>query len=205
MKKHQIYPISRASIPARSAMWRRLRDEGWPIVASWIDEAGPGESLNREALLTRCFEEIVQATAVIMYVEITDLPLKIAFGEACIALEHRIPIHLVAEGVHESLLGLEPHSLVYRWPTVDAALWAAQPMSTTYLIEHPARFADLRPLGETAARFAQEYQNDPGPMCACGHPEHAHYVKDRDHSRAGCSGRPGCSCRGFAAQPFEDR
>ena len=39
------YIASRASIRARAARWRHLRDvEGWHIVSSWIDEDGEGET-----------------------------------------------------------------------------------------------------------------------------------------------------------------
>src|SRR5690349_2919340 len=38
------YAISRASLPERVDMWKRLRDSGVNIIATWIDEAGPGQT-----------------------------------------------------------------------------------------------------------------------------------------------------------------
>jgi hypothetical protein len=81
-----IYVASRASLPERPAMWRRLRDEGWNIVSTWIDEAGDGETDDFSELWNRITREIQSACKVVLYAEQCDFPLKGAIVEAGIAL-----------------------------------------------------------------------------------------------------------------------
>lgn len=82
----EIYVASRASIQERSAMWRQLRDDGVPIISSWIDEAGPGQTASMEKLWERIQQEVAQCCGLILYAEQGDLPLKGAFIEAGMAL-----------------------------------------------------------------------------------------------------------------------
>jgi hypothetical protein len=81
-----IYVASRASIPERPAMWRRLRDAGWQINSSWIDEAGDGETLDFTDLWERVAREISEARRVVLYAETSDFPLKGALVEVGIAM-----------------------------------------------------------------------------------------------------------------------
>ena len=100
------YIASRASLPERSAAWRRLRDvDGWKITSTWIDEAGAGETVDLGLLWERIAAEIEQSERLVLYVEPGDFPLKGALIEVGIALAHRIPIRVVAPGV-----ALEPQS-----------------------------------------------------------------------------------------------
>lgn len=56
------YIASRASLPERSAAWRRLRDvDGWKLTCSWIDEAGVGETADLGALWSRIEAEVAQS------------------------------------------------------------------------------------------------------------------------------------------------
>lgn len=100
-----LYVASRASLPARAAMWRALREAGWPIVATWIDEAGEGETENFTELWARIESEIRSARGVIVYAEPGDFPLKGAYLEAGIALGAGLPVAVVMPGVD-----LEPRS-----------------------------------------------------------------------------------------------
>src|SRR5438093_12904578 len=46
----QIFVASRTR---HAAKWRSLRDAGWPIISTWIDEAGPGQSRSLRSLALR--------------------------------------------------------------------------------------------------------------------------------------------------------
>lgn len=81
-----VYVASRASVPERAAMWRKLRSKGIPITSSWIDEDGAGETADFSDLWKRITTEIAQATALILYAQPGDFPLKGALIEAGIAL-----------------------------------------------------------------------------------------------------------------------
>lgn len=81
-----IYVASRASIPERAAMWHRLRDDGWQITSSWIDEAGEGETADFTDLWDRIMREIAAANKLVLFAEAGDFPLKGAILEAGIAL-----------------------------------------------------------------------------------------------------------------------
>lgn len=93
-----IYVASRASVPERSAMWRRLRSEGWPIVSTWIDESGEGETADFADLWHRIEREIQCCDGLILYAERDDFPLKGALVEVGIALGLGKPIAVVLAG-----------------------------------------------------------------------------------------------------------
>lgn len=56
-----IYVASRASIPERGAMWRHYRSRGVPIISSWIDEDGEGETSDFTLLWMRIESEIAES------------------------------------------------------------------------------------------------------------------------------------------------
>ena len=94
------YIASRASIRARAARWRHLRDvEGWHIVSSWIDEDGAGETDDFGELWLRIGDEVRGAERLILYVEPDDFPLKGALVEVGLALGAGVKIFVVAPGV----------------------------------------------------------------------------------------------------------
>jgi len=100
MSNSGTYIASRASLPERSAAWRRLRDvDGWKITSSWIDEAGIGETVDLGQLWERIESEIRRSERLVLYVEPDDFPLKGALIEVGMAIAHRIPIRVVAPGV----------------------------------------------------------------------------------------------------------
>lgn len=95
-----IYVASRASIPARSEMWRNLRDDyGWQITSTWIDEAGEGETADFTELWDRIMLEITAARKVVLYAQKDDFPLKGAILEAGIALGMGKPVICCLPGV----------------------------------------------------------------------------------------------------------
>jgi len=119
VKKNGFYVASRASNPERPAMWREYRDDGVPIVSTWIDEAGEGQTVDISELWQRIDTEIASAAALILYVESGDFPLKGAFVEIGMAIAHGLPIYVVAPDVR-----LEPRSLR------PLGSWAAHPSVT---------------------------------------------------------------------------
>ncbi|MFY2597169.1 hypothetical protein ACOTHJ_12965 [Achromobacter xylosoxidans] len=94
-----IYGASRASIPERPAMWRQLREEGWPIISTWIDEADVGATGDFAELWARIEREIRQAAGLMLYAEASDFPLKGALIEVGIALGAGKPVAVVAPDV----------------------------------------------------------------------------------------------------------
>lgn len=97
--KSPVYVASRASVPARSAMWRELRSAGWNITSSWIDEAGEGETEDFTELWDRIMREIAAADKLVLYAEQSDFPLKGAIVEAGIALGMGKPVVVCLPGV----------------------------------------------------------------------------------------------------------
>ena len=98
-KAGPIYVASRASIPARSIMWKQLRIDGWQITSSWIDEAGEGETEDFTELWDRIMREIGAARKLVLYAEQDDFPLKGAILEAGIALGMGKPVIVCLPGV----------------------------------------------------------------------------------------------------------
>lgn len=123
------YIASRASIPERSARWRRLRDEdGWKVTSSWIDEAGAGETSDLGSLWERIAAEVARSERLVLYVEPGDFPLKGALIEVGMALAHLVPIYVVAPGVVLEPTSFRPigswvrHPLVTFCETMEEAL-----------------------------------------------------------------------------------
>lgn len=97
-----IYVASRASVPERPSLWKRLRAEGWPITSTWIDEAGVGETADLNELWTRIEAEIRAASCLILYAEYNDFPLKGAFIECGMAIGMGKPVAVVLDFVPEA-------------------------------------------------------------------------------------------------------
>ena len=123
-----IYVASRASIPERAAMWRKLRDEGAPIISPWIDEAGEDETASFEELWDRIHGEISRSTFLVLYAESSDFPLKGALVEVGMALGLGIRVRCVLPGVKLEARTSRPlgswfeHRKVRRFDTLNDAL-----------------------------------------------------------------------------------
>jgi hypothetical protein len=61
-----IYIASKAKHGAR---WVSLREQGWPICSTWIDESGEGETQDVRDLWDRCVNESASADVLILYAE----------------------------------------------------------------------------------------------------------------------------------------
>lgn len=94
-----IYVASRASVPERPAMWRKLRDaHGWNITSTWIDEAGEGETGDFAELWTRIEAEIDKSEGLILFAKQADFPLKGALIEVGMAIGMRKPVAVCLSG-----------------------------------------------------------------------------------------------------------
>lgn len=113
----KLYVASRASIPARGAMWRALRAAGANIVSSWIDEDGEGQTDCFGELWTRIEAEVRGCDRLVLYAEPDDFPLKGALVEVGMALALGIPVFIVAP-----LVNLEPGSMR------PVGSWSAHPL-----------------------------------------------------------------------------
>lgn len=95
MNAEGVYVASRASIPARGAMWRGLEAAGMKIISSWIHEDGVGQTESMRELWVRIEQEVAASWGLILYVNESDLPLKGALVEVGMALARRKPVVVV--------------------------------------------------------------------------------------------------------------
>ena len=86
-----------ASKTRHALIWRNLRDSGIPIISTWIDEAGEGESGDLNDLWERCISESMRCKVMIIYRHETDA-LKGAWVELGAALAAGVP-HILAVGL----------------------------------------------------------------------------------------------------------
>lgn len=124
-----IYVASRASVSERPAMWKRLRDvEEWPIVSTWIDEAGPGETKDMSELWHRIHVEILNSAGVILFATASDFPLKGAFIEVGIALGLGHPVAVILPEVEIDPVNFAPVGSWVKHPHVKvcADVWEAR-------------------------------------------------------------------------------
>jgi hypothetical protein len=93
-----IYVASRATTQ-HGAMWRHYRNNiGLPIVSSWIDQTGVGES-DYGKLWSDILEEIRHCKALFFYAVPDDFPLKGAFVEVGMALAFNKRVYCILPGV----------------------------------------------------------------------------------------------------------
>lgn len=111
----RIYIASKAR---HAHLWRELRDAGVPIISTWIDEAGPGETSDFANLWERCIHESAECDALIVYREYGDV-LKGAFIETGSALASGKPVYAVGFSGNDSFLN---HPLVTDCSSVAHAL-----------------------------------------------------------------------------------
>lgn len=81
-----------ASKTVHAPRWRELRDvHGLPIISTWIDEAGQGESRSLRNLWSRCIAESKACNYLIAYRQPNEI-LKGAFVEigAALAVNNRV-------------------------------------------------------------------------------------------------------------------
>jgi hypothetical protein len=111
--------IYTASKTKHADKWKALRAGGWPIISTWIDEAGEGESADLEDLWLRCVGEAKSAAAVLLYCEPGDV-LKGAFIEAGAAMASGVPVYAVGCDQYSFV----NHPGVHIFTSLDTALTA---------------------------------------------------------------------------------
>ena len=111
-----------ASRTRHAAAWRTLRDEaGYPIVSTWIDEAGSGQTLDRAEFWTRVIREVQGAQALVLFRHADDVP-DGALVEVGAALAAGVPVFAVGEYKDS---GFRNHPLVRACLTVEGAIRTA--------------------------------------------------------------------------------
>lgn len=133
--KDGIYVASRV---LRAPMWKALRDdEGIPIIASWIDEAGAGETADFGELWLRIRDEIRRSRALVFYAHPDDFPFKGALVEVGIALAMDKPVFVVRNKVAIEGRTMRPFGSwildrrVKMFEELDDAIYAACKAETT--------------------------------------------------------------------------
>lgn len=86
-----IYIASKAKHGER---WKALRAEGMPIISTWIDECGDGETSDWSDLWVRSIIEASSASALIVYNEPGER-MKGALSEIGAALAGGVPVYWV--------------------------------------------------------------------------------------------------------------
>lgn len=109
-----------ASKVAHAQRWRDLRAAGVPIISTWIDEAGEGESQDLQDLWDRCLSEASSAAAIIIHRELDEV-LKGAWVELGAAASHSVPVFAV--GIEQFTIAR--HRRIHHFATFDEALAAA--------------------------------------------------------------------------------
>lgn len=113
-------PFYTASKTKHAHRWQALRDQGHPVTATWIDEAGEGQTADYAELADRCRRDIEAAEYVLLYCEPGET-LKGALVEAGMALALGKPVRCV--GRCDSLSRVfDRHPLWREYESVPAAL-----------------------------------------------------------------------------------
>lgn len=112
--RHGIYIASKTKHAKR---WKELRAAGYPIISTWIDEAGAGESEDLSDLWDRCIAEASGCSLLVLYREPDDV-LKGGWVELGAALANGVPVHAVGiEG-----FTIQHHRGIKHFDTIEAAL-----------------------------------------------------------------------------------
>ena len=90
------YGVYIASKTKHAQRWKDLRASGVPIVSTWIDEAGEGETKSYADLWSRCIREAMTAERFIIYAEPGEV-LKGALVEMGAAIAAGVPVFSVGE------------------------------------------------------------------------------------------------------------
>lgn len=143
-----IYVISQIR---HAKMWRDLR---WmyPLTATWIDEAGEGETNDPVDLWGRIRTEIEAASAVVVYLHPGDLPFEGAVVEIGMAIAMGKPIHVAMHGVD-----VEPNS------KRPVGTWLHHPLVTRHEGKDGLESAlSAAETSESAAETSEEEQKGQG-------------------------------------------
>lgn len=107
-----------ASKTVHAPTWLELRVHGFPIISSWIDEAGVGMTADFSDLWRRCIDEAKSCDRLVAY-RATGETLKGAYIEIGAALSAEKPVVLVGDFDGMSFVH---HPLVSQMPDVQSAM-----------------------------------------------------------------------------------
>lgn len=111
-----------ASKSRHASKWLALRNAGQPVISTWIDEAGEGETSDWCDLWGRCISEASSASGLLLYGEPGE-ELHGALIEAGAALAANVPVALVGP-CHGFKRARYHQSVVGEFATVEQALAA---------------------------------------------------------------------------------
>jgi hypothetical protein len=109
-----------ASKVKHAAKWKALRDQGYNIISTWIDEAGEGETKDKRDLASRCIRESIESNRFIVYAEEGDI-LVGAYIEIGAAIAWSIPIYAVGLVLKEKS-AFRHHYLWHQCDSLEEAL-----------------------------------------------------------------------------------
>lgn len=127
-KRKGIYMASKLR---HAVTWKMLRSAGLPIISTWIDEAGDGETSDFADLWRRCVAEAVTAEVVIVY-RLPGETLKGAWAEVGAALAYGVPVYAVgippkgSTGNPDEEFTIGAAAGITHFATLDAAVEAAR-------------------------------------------------------------------------------
>ncbi|ORE90962.1 hypothetical protein [Aurantimonas sp. 22II-16-19i] len=179
-----------ASKTRHAAIWRLYRDrDDWPINATWIDEAGEGESGDLADLWRRCIHEASTADALVCYREDEDV-LKGAWVEVGAALASGVPVYAV--GLSGFTIAADPR--ITHFDTLGAAMLAAletyQRAAARRSAPHPEALAERASKGEGSSERGGDAPISPLVGEMGGSPEGG----TEGAILSGDGARPACSC-----------
>lgn len=105
-----------ASKTKHTHIWKHYRELGYPIISTWIDEAGVDESKDLSDLWVRCINEASDCSLLIAYIEEGDI-LKGAYVEIGAALGNRKHVFLVGNFPGS----FDNHPLITKFTTLEEA------------------------------------------------------------------------------------
>ncbi len=113
--KIKIYVASKTK---HAPLWIKLRNSGYPIISTWIDESGQGKTTDLVDLWQRCIQEASIADICLVYSEEDDC-LKGTLVEMGAALASNKKVIFVAP---KEVLTAQRHRLVMNVKSLDEAL-----------------------------------------------------------------------------------
>lgn len=112
--------IYTASKTRHAAKWQQLRSKH-NVIATWIDEAGEGQTADRSELAKRCIREISECDFLLFYSESGEFP-KGALIEVGIGLALNKQVRFVGDLSEQVRSVFVEHPLWRAFNTLDEAL-----------------------------------------------------------------------------------
>jgi hypothetical protein len=175
-----------ASKAVHGGRWQELRATGYPIMSTWIDEYGPGQTKSWSDLYARAVREASTAKALIVYCETGEI-LKGALVEVGAALGAGVPVFAVG-CEHQNFCH---HPLVTRCASLKAALADALQEATRFGAGNsqlPWSASGLADALQEATRFGRAGVRDPENPCEG-------FVPGEPERGGGCDGDGHYMCR----------